>query len=110
MPGQYIMSVTKKGRHGGIVVCLRTINLFDVDILPEALLQRRLPGALAAAGIPELLRVLEELGLFPPPLDLGVWVLRGGLWGFWRRAGRAEGGDVCWVGGRVVQSSCSDGL
>lgn len=82
-----------------MVVCVRTIDLFDVDVLPEALLQRRLPGVLAAAGLPQLLCALEQLSLLPPPLDLGVGVLRGGLWWFRRRAGRAEGGDVGWVGG-----------
>lgn len=94
-----MLSMTKKGRVQERRVCLRTIDLFDVDILPEALPQGRLPGALAAAGITEFLCALEQLCLLPPPLDLGVGVLGGGLWWFRRRAGCAEGGDVGWVGG-----------
>ena len=78
---------------------MRTIDLFDVDVLPEALLERRLPGALPAACAPQVLGVLEQLGLLPLPLRLGVGVLRGGLWWFRRGAGRAEGGDIGWVGG-----------
>lgn len=102
-----------RGREGagrGLVGCLRTVDLLDVDVLPEALLQRRLPGAPGRGCVPQLLRVLEQLGLLPSPLGLGIRVFGSGLWWFRRGTGRAEGGDVGWVGGRVVEGSGGYGL
>lgn len=89
-----------------------TVNLFHMRILPEALLQRRRAAlASAARRIAEFLCFLQQLGLFPSPLDLCIGVFCGWLRGLRRRAGRVEGGDVRRVRSGVVDgaAACSEG-
>lgn len=90
---------------------IRTIDLLHMCIFPKPLSQRRLALRRAAlASLPQVSGLLQQLRLFPPPLDLGIRMLGRRLWWLRGRAGGVEGGDVRWIGGGAVDRCTAEGI